>query len=115
MPPGEVTPLRTTARRCAGTFVNDAFGPSRDWEQGHQLQNVQFVRIDDGSGFPHIFWKCFRAIPAGGTIWGDYGEDYCWESEEKAASVSILSAMMRRMLHTLRGCSAAYPLAVECE
>ena len=84
------------------------------------MQNVRFVLIKDRSGFPHIFWKCIREVPAGDTIWGDYGDAY-WESEDSASAADlevsdgpIVSAMMRRLLQTLRGCAAAFPLAVEC-
>ena len=80
---------------------------------GHELQNVKFVILSDGSGFPHVFWKCIRAISAGATIWGDYGDNYWSEYHPDAPTHGLLSVMMRRLLGTLRGCSAQFPIAVD--
>ena len=98
--------------------MNDAFGPVRDRAEQQKLkavlprQNVAFVYIKDGSGFPHIFWMCICDIEAGETLWGDYGDGY-WKNKQDEDP--IFSAMLRRMLHTLRGCSGAFPIPVECE
>ena len=98
--------------------MNDAFGPVRDRAEQKKLkavlprQNVKFVYIKDGSGFPHIFWMCIRDIEADETLWGDYGDEY-WQ--HKQDEDPIFSAMLRRMLHTLRGRSEAFPIPVECE
>ena len=100
---------RLIPRRCVATFVNDAFGPDRVSHPG-QRQNVEFVCLKDGSGFPHIFWRCIRAIPKGGTLWGDYGHDF-WE--DKQDDDPIFTAMLRRMLYMVRGCSAAFPVPQE--
>ena len=105
------SPTRSRARRCAATFVNDAFGPDRASRPG-QRQNVKFVCLKDGSGFPHIFWKCIRAVPKGGALWGDYGDDF-WE--HKQDDDPIFAAMLRRMLYTVRGCSAAFPIPLDVE
>ena len=111
--------LATPARnRCAAAYVNDAFGPNRDAATKAKFKkrkNVKFVVLKDGSGFPHVFWKCISPIPAGGTLWGDYGDDYWGEFEQAEVSEPMHSAMMRRLLFMLRGCSAACPLKVECE
>ena len=46
--------------RCAGTFVNDVFGPDRPSAAKAPLrseQNVKFRALVDGAGFPHAFWQ----------------------------------------------------------
>ena len=86
-------------------------GPDRASRPG-QRQNVKFVCLKDGSGFPHIFWKCIRAVPKGGALWGDYGDDF-WE--HKQDDDPIFAAMLRRMLYTVRGCSAAFPIPLDVE
>ena len=70
--------------RCAGTYVNDAFGPDQTAresasEGGHSGQNVEFVRKDDLAGFPHAFWRVLRPVAPGAQLLGDYGADY-WRS-----------------------------------
>ena len=102
---------RLIPRRCVATFVNDAFGPDRGSHPG-QRQNVEFACLKDGSGFPHIFWRCIRAIPKGGTLWGDYGHDF-WK--DKQDDDPIFTAMLRRMLYTVRSYSAAFPVPLEVE
>ena len=92
--------------------MNDAFGPSR--VRVAKKQNVEFEILNDNSGFPHVFWRCIRPIPAGGTLWGDYGNEY-WNSEEtndEDEEDPIYSALLRRMLHMLRGRSATFPLVL---
>ena len=103
--------------RCAATFVNDAFGPNRDRAAkiaNKAKQNVKFCILHDRSGFPHVFWRVVRFIPAGGTLWGDYGDAY-WNSDEtneEDTEDPIYSALLRRMLYMLRGRSAAFPLVL---
>ena len=86
------------------------FGPTRDRSR-HALQNVKFVKLLDNAGFPHIFWRCIRPIPAGEALWGDYEDEY-WASDSAAESDPIYSALMRRLLSALRGRSVAFPLVV---
>ena len=79
---------------------------------GKELRNVKFVVLSDGSGFPHVFWKCIRPIRAGATIWGDYGDDYWMGHDAGVPARGLVSVMMRRLLGTLRGCSARFPVCV---
>ena len=109
---GAVSQLRRFYR-CAGTFVNDVYGPDRTAKHKaarRSRQNIAFTVVEDGAGFPHVFWECIRAIPEGATLWGDYGDGY-WRN--KGDDDLIFSAALRRLLHTVRGGSAAFPIPLE--
>ena len=94
------------------SLTHRRIGPSR--VRVAKKQNVEFEILNDNSGFPHVFWRCIRPIPAGGTLWGDYGNAY-WNSEktnDDDEEDPIYSALLRRMLHMLRGRSATFPLVL---
>ena len=62
--------------RCAGTYVNDAFGPDRaaraaasaGSSRPPEPQNVEFFFLKGLAGFPHAFWRVIRPIVPGTQV-----------------------------------------------
>ena len=99
--------------RCAAAYVNDFAGPDRkNKAQKKSTMNVRFEEIHDGSKFPHVFWRVMGCtVPAGATLWGDYGDSY-WRRRKKEADVP-LSAVMHRILYCLGGCSQRHAIDID--
>ena len=104
--------------RCAATYVNDAFGPRRDSASKRALRasmNVSFVLLHDRDGLPHVFWRTQKPIRRGEWLLGDYGDAF-WSSKSALSAAAIddtdLSALMRRVLFSLRGRGAACAIEI---
>ena len=75
--------------RCAGTYVNDAFGPNQAARRRARArsgppsapQNVSFIVVQDDSGFPYAFWKVLHPIAPGAQLLGDYSASY-WAGDD---------------------------------